>query len=751
MSESKEQHDRLALEYHRRSPSGKIEVVPSKPCVTQRDLSLAYTPGVAAPCLEIARDPSLSAEFTGRANLVGVVTNGSAVLGLGNIGPLASKPVMEGKAVLFKRFAGIDVFDIEVDCSDPDKFIEIVESLGPTFGGINLEDIKAPECFYIERELRKRMNIPVFHDDQHGTAIIAGAALLNALELQGKTIEQAKIVFSGAGAAAMAVGGHLVKLGATQSNITFTDKDGVIYKGRPELDPIYEDIAQETEARTLQDVLPEADVFIGLSVGGILKPEMIRSMADKPIVFALANPTPEIHYAEAKESRPDVIVATGRSDYPNQVNNVLGFPYIFRGALDCGATTVTIEMELAASRAIAELAREVVPDSVRDAYGGETIQFGPEYLIPKPVDQRVLLYVAPAVAAAAAESGVATRPIEDMQAYRDRLAAFLGRTKQVMAQIENKARQNPKKLVFPEGERKRILRAAHELVQHGICHPVLLGETEIIEKHAIDLQIPLDGIEVIDPKKSDASAGYATAYYGIRHRRGVTPRSSSMAMQDPILYGMMMVRTGDADGLVAGVSMNYPDTIRPALQIIGLKPGRRVTAGMYMMLQKERTLFFADTTVNIDPDPETLAEIALMTAEEVRRFDVEPKIAMLSFSNFGSNEHPQASKVRKALKIIRERAPNLVVEGEMQVDPALDPSLAREEFPFSAIQGDANVLVFPELSSANMAYKLMMHAGGAEAVGPILLGMDRPITVCPRGASAEAVFNMAAYTVMSAD
>ena len=444
-------------------------------------------------------------------------------------------------------------------------------------------------------------------------------------------------------------------------------------------------------------------------------------------------------------------MATGRSDYPNQVNNVLGFPYIFRGALDCGATTVTIEMELAASRAIAELAREVVPDSVRDAYGGETIQFGPEYLIPKPVDQRVLLYVAPAVAAAAAESGVAARPIEDMQAYRDRLAAFLGRTKQVMAQIENKARQNPKKLVFPEGERRRILRAAHELVQHGICHPVLLGETEIIEEHARELQIPLDGIDVVDPKKSEQAGGYAAAYYGLRHRRGVTPRSSAMAMQDPILYGMMMVRTGDADGLVAGVSMNYPDTIKPALQIIGLKPGRKVTAGMYMILQKERTLFFADTTVNIDPDPETLAEIALMTAEEVRRFDVEPRIAMLSFSNFGSNEHPQASKVRKALKIIRERAPNLVVEGEMQVDPALDSGLAREEFPFSAIQGDANVLVFPELSSANMAYKLMMHAGGAEAVGPILLGMDRPITVCPRGASAEAVFNMATYTVMSAD
>ena len=750
MSESKEQHDRLALEYHRRSPSGKIEVIPSKPCVTQRDLSLAYTPGVAAPCLEIARDPSLAAEFTGRANLVGVVTNGSAVLGLGNIGALASKPVMEGKAVLFKRFAGIDVFDIEVDCSDPDKFIEIVESLGPTFGGINLEDIKAPECFYIERELRKRMNIPVFHDDQHGTAIIAGAALLNALELQGKTIEEARIVFSGAGAAAMAVGGHLVKLGATQSNITFTDKDGVIYVGRPDLDPIYDAIAQETEARTLSDVLPQADVFIGLSVGGILKPEMIQSMADKPIVFALANPTPEIHYAEAKESRPDVIVATGRSDYPNQVNNVLGFPYIFRGALDCGATTVTIEMELAASRAIAELAREVVPDSVRDAYGGETIQFGPEYLIPKPVDQRVLLYVAPAVAAAAAESGVAARPIEDMQAYRDRLAAFLGRTKQVMAQIENKARQNPKKLVFPEGERRRILRAAHELVQHGICRPVLLGRPILSKSmHGNSRSLSMVSMSLI-PKRATKRVAMQQPIT-VSDTVGVTPRSSAMAMQDPILYGMMMVRTGDADGLVAGVSMNYPDTIRPALQIIGLKPGRKVTAGMYMILQKERTLFFADTTVNIDPDPETLAEIALMTAEEVRRFDVEPRIAMLSFSNFGSNEHPQASKVRKALKIIRERAPNLVVEGEMQVDPALDSGLAREEFPFSAIQGDANVLVFPELSSANMAYKLMMHAGGAEAVGPILLGMDRPITVCPRGASAEAVFNMATYTVMSAD
>jgi|MDSW01.2.fsa_nt_gb malate dehydrogenase (oxaloacetate-decarboxylating)(NADP+) len=742
---------RMALEYHARSPAGKIEVVPTKPCSSQRDLSLAYTPGVAVPCLEIYENPNKAAHYTARGNLVAVVTNGTAVLGLGDIGPLASKPVMEGKAVLFKRFAGIDVFDIEIDEKDPEAFVKIVKSLEPTFGGINLEDIKAPECFYIEKKLRELMNIPVFHDDQHGTAIIASAALLNATKIAGKSLKDCKVVFSGAGAAAIAVSRLLCLFGVERSNIIHCDKDGVIYKGREGLDEVLSAIASDTQGRSLAEVMTGADVFIGLSVGGIVSPDMIRSMAKDPIVFALANPDPEISYPDAKAAREDVILATGRSDYPNQVNNVLGFPYIFRGALDCGATTVTKEMEMAAAKAISELAHEDVPDSVREAYGGKEIQFGRDYLIPKPVDHRVLLWVAPAVAEAAEKSGAASRPIASIEDYKQHLASFLGRRREVMSQISTKARLNPKRIVFPEGHKVRILRACQELVQTGICHPVVLGDEELIRSKASALGVSLEGIELVDPNKSDAHDGYTKVYYEMRHRKGVHLKQAAADMYNPVHFGMMMLRSGDVDGLVSGVSMNYADTIRPALQIIGLREDVKSVAGMYVILQKERTLFFADTTINIDPSAEQMAEIARLTAEEVKRFDLEPRVAMISFSNFGSNPHPFATKVQHATEILHAIDPNMIVDGEMQVEYALDPGIASSEFPFSNIQGDANVLIFPSLESANVAYKLMERIGGAECVGPIVLGMNKPVNVLPRGSTSEAIYNMAAYTCVEAE
>ena len=738
----------LALEYHARSPAGKIEVIPTKPCTSQRDLSLAYTPGVAVPCLEIEKDPSTASLYTIRGNLVGVITNGTAVLGLGNIGPLASKPVMEGKAVLFKRFAGIDVFDLEVDCSDPDRFIDIVKSLEPTFGGINLEDIKAPECFYIEKELREQMNIPVFHDDQHGTAIIAAAALMNATEIAGKSLTECRIVFSGAGAAATACGRLLMSFGVPQPNIMFCDKYGVVFKGRETGDYDQEDIAVDTGCRTLSDAMVDADIFIGLSVGGVVNQDMVRSMGPSPIIFALANPTPEIDYAKAREARDDALIATGRSDYPNQVNNVLGFPYIFRGALDCGATGITTEMELAAARAIAALAKEDVPDSVRDAYGETELRFGPDYFIPKPFDHRVLLWVAPAVAGAAAESGVATEPIEDLEAYQEFLTGFLGKRREVMAHISTVAKDTPKRIVFPEGTEPRILRACHELAHARICAPIVLGDIATVHRVAREAGVSLEGIEIISPTESPRYEAYREEYYALRQRRGITRRTATQALLDPIFFGMLMLQQGDTDGLVAGMSMNYQDTIRPALRIIGLQPTTQVTAGMYMILQRNRTVFFADTTVNIEPDARTLAQIALLTAEEVKNLGWEPRVAMVSFSNFGSSSHPLALKVRQATRMVRDINPDLIVDGEMQIDPALDRGLAEEEFPFSDILGDANILVFPSLESANVAYKLMTKLGEAEAIGPILLGMHKPVNVLPRGCSSEDAFNMAAYTVV---
>ena len=742
-----------ALEYHSRRPAGKIEVRPTKPCDTQWDLSLAYTPGVAVPCLEIERDPTLAAKYTARQNLVAVVTNGTAVLGLGDIGPLASKPVMEGKGVLFKRFAGIDVFDLELDCKDPDELIRIVKALEPTFGGINLEDIKAPECFYIERTLRESMNIPVFHDDQHGTAIISAAAFLNAAEIAGKKPEDCRVVFSGAGAAGVACGNLIAEFGVKPDNIVYCDSKGPIYIGRSGLNESKQALAVRTEARSLADALRGADAFFGVSVGGLVSQDMVRSMAVNPIVFAMANPDPEITYPDAKAARDDVIVATGRSDYPNQVNNVLGFPYIFRGALDCGATTVNQAMKVAAARALAELARQDVPDEVREAYGGGEIRFGPDYLIPKPVDHRVLLYVAPAVALAATASGVARQPLENVEAYRLELAQFHSLTRQMMGQIIRRARKAPKRIVFPEGTQPRILRACRSLADRGIVQPVVLGPEDEVRQVAEQAGVSLEGVELIDNMGAAERArrkSFVDDLFGMRQRKGMTRQTATKAINRKRNYGMMMVRNGDVDGLVAGVGLHYPETIRPALQILGLKEGAKICAGMYMMLLDERTLFFADTTVNIDPTAEQLAEIAVLCAHEVKRLGMTPRVAMLSFSNFGSNDHSRARKVRRATELVRAQRPTLAVDGEMQVDPAVDQALAGAEFPFSQIQGDANILVFPSLEAANVAYKLMARVGGAEAVGPILLGMRHPVNVLQRGASSEEVVNMAAYTAVQA-
>ena len=749
-ADRKEVQRQMALDYHQRTPPGKIEVVASKPCATQHDLSLAYTPGVAVPCLEIADDPPKAALYTARANLIGVITNGTAVLGLGDIGPLASKPVMEGKGVLFKRFAGIDVFDIELDCKDPDQFVELVAALEPTFGGINLEDIKAPECFAIEERLRERMNIPVFHDDQHGTAIIVAAALLNAAEISKRQFHECRVVFSGAGAAAVSCGKLLVDFGIPWEQIVFCDKVGILNHRRDDLGDLYKPLLRDTKARNLGEAMRDADVFIGLSAGGIVSAEMVQGMADDPIVFALANPTPEIAYPSLRAARDDVIAATGRSDYPNQVNNVLGFPYIFRGALDCGATTVNLQMKMAAARALARLARENVPDSVREAYGKRVFEFGRDYLIPKPLDHRVLLWVAPAVAQAAAETGVASRPIGDLDEYRQQLASFLGRRRELMASVSARAAADKRRIVFPEGDKNKVLRACHELLEKEICQPVVLGTPDAINAAAERAGVTVDGVEIVDPKASEHYQQFVESYFELRKRRGVTMRSALIDMSDRVRFGMMLVREGHADGLVCGLSMNYAETIRPALQIIGLSAGVAATAGMYMILLKSRTLFFADTTVNIEPNAETLAEIAILTAAEVRKFDLEPRVAMISFSNFGSNNHRLAQKVKQATEIVRSREPGLKIDGEMQVDTAVDEELATEEFPFSSILGDANILVFPSLEAANTAYKLMARLGGAEAVGPILLGMNRSVNVLPRGATAEDVFNIAAYTALRA-
>jgi len=741
-----------ALEYHSSGRPGKIEVIPSKPTVTQRDLSLAYTPGVAKPCLSIAANPPDVYKYTAKGNLVAVITNGTAVLGLGNIGAAAGKPVMEGKGVLFKRFADIDVFDLEIDTRDTEEFIRCVKLLEPTFGGINLEDIAAPECFEIEERLKKEMNIPVFHDDQHGTAIISAAALINALQVAGKKIEKVKLVISGAGAAAMACLRLYLRLGLRKENVILTDRHGVIYKGRTDdMTPYKEEFAADTKARTLAEALKGADVFVGLSVGGIVTQDMVRPMAKNPIVFAMANPDPEIGYDEATAARPDLIMATGRSDYPNQVNNVLGFPFIFRGALDCRATTINEEMKLAASRALADLAKEDVPDSVLRAYSKDRMTFGREYLIPKPFDYRVLLTVPVAVARAAAETGVAQQPIEDYDEYRRRLENMLGRSRGLMHDIYGRARRNPKRIVFPEGEQEKILRAAKILIDERIAHPILLVRREEIAPLMRKYNIDETKITIIDINHCDGQLEkYAERFYELRKRHGVTLGDAVKILNSRNYFAMMMLELGDADGVIAGLRAYYPATIRPALQILKMRPGVRHVSGAYLLMFKNRMVILADTTVNIDPDSETLVEIAVQTAETAKRFNLEPRIAMISFSNFGSTKDPRAEKVRDAVQILKQRHPDLIVDGEMQADTAVVPEIAAQDYAWSALQGDANVLVFANLDAANAAYKLLWRLGGAEVIGPILQGLAKPVHVLQRGVDVNDIVNMAAIAVLDA-
>jgi malate dehydrogenase (oxaloacetate-decarboxylating)(NADP+) len=741
-----------ALEYHSGGRPGKIEVVPSKPTATQRDLSLAYTPGVATPCLEIAANPADVYKYTAKGNLVAVITNGTAVLGLGDIGAAAGKPVMEGKGVLFKRFADIDVFDIEIDTHDTEEFIRCVKLLEPTFGGINLEDIAAPACFEIEDRLKAEMNIPVFHDDQHGTAIISAAALVNALEIAKKKIGEVRIVISGAGAAAMACLRLYIKLGLNPKNVLLVDRHGVIYRGRKDdMTPYKEEFAADTDRRTLADAFRDADVFIGLSAGGIVSQDMVRSMAPDPIVFAMANPTPEIGYEEAVAARPDVIMATGRSDFPNQVNNVLGFPFIFRGALDCRATTINDEMKLAASHALADLAKEDVPDSVLRAYGKDRIAFGREYLIPKPFDYRVLLNVPVAVARAAAESGVARQPIEDYDVYRRRLENMLGRSRGLMHEMYGRARTSPKRIVFPEGDQEKVVRAAKILIEERLAHPILLVRREAVAPLLQKYNIDESKITIIDILQGDeVCEKYVQRFSELRKRHGITVADSRRILNSRNYYAMMMLENGDADGVIAGLRAYYPATIKPALQILKTRPGVKHVSGAYLLMFKNRMLVLADTTVNIDPDSETLAEIAEQTAETAKRFHLEPRIAMISFSNFGSTKHPDAEKVRDAVQILKQRRPDLIVEGEMQADTAVAPEIARQDYAWSAIQGDANVLVFSNLDAANAAYKLLWRLGGAEVIGPILQGLSKPVHVLQRGVDVNDIVNMAAIAVLDA-
>ena len=739
-----------ALDYHRLGRKGKIEMTPTKPCRTQWDLSLAYTPGVAEPCKEIHRDADLSYEYTARGNLIAVVSNGTAVLGLGNIGAHAAKPVMEGKGVLFKRFADIDVFDLEVGSEDPEDVIKFCQLLEPTCGGINLEDIKAPECFYIEQTLRRTMAIPVFHDDQHGTAIISGAAMLNAAEVVGKALDQLHVVINGAGASAIACGEHYIRLGVRHENILICDTKGVVYAGRTEnMNPYKARFANPTDKRTLADALRGADVLVGLSIGNCVTSEMLGSMADRPIVFALANPVPEIGYDEAQAARPDVIIATGRSDCPNQVNNVLGFPFIFRGALDVRARAINEEMKLAATRALATLAKEDVPDSVLRAYGLGRLQFGPDYIIPKPFDPRVLIWVSAAVAEAAMLTGVAQIQL-DLPDYREQLARRLGRTYEVMQSVRQRAKTAPKRIVFSEGEHDKVLRAAHQLIDERIATPILLGRRAAIETRWRELGFEGMNLQIVDPAHSPHFEAYVEEFYRLRRRRGVTLSEAREQMLNLNYYGAMMVQMGDADGFVAGVSQHYPETIRPALQIIPMRPDvHRVTAVMVMVPKKD-VYFFADPSVNITPSEEDLAEIAVLAAEVAREFGVEPRVAMLSFSNFGSTQHPLAEKMRRATELVMEKDPNLMVDGEMMAETALVPEILAEEYPFSKLKGGATVLVFPGLEAANIAYKMMMRIGGAEALGPILKGLSKSVHVLPRGATVDEIVNMAAIAVVDA-
>jgi len=754
MSNKENSRKEQALEYHANGRPGKIEVVPTKEAKTQKDLSLAYSPGVAIPCTEIKNNPSDVFKYTAKGNLVGVITNGTAVLGLGNIGPLASKPVMEGKAVLFKIFADIDVFDIEINETDPDKFVEIVKSLEPTFGGINLEDIKAPECFYIEQKLKESMSIPVMHDDQHGTAIISSAALLNALELQKKKIEKAKFVVSGAGAAAMACIKLYVALGARYENFILFDKDGVLHTGRTDLGEDRKPFAIKAENMTLVQAFKMADVFLGLSVGNIVTAEMVASMPKNPIVFALANPDPEIDYDAATSVRKDIIMATGRSDYPNQVNNVLGFPYIFRGALDVRAKSINEAMKLAAVNALADLAKSAVPDSVNMAYNQQSLCFGSEYIIPKPLDPRLLSTLAPAVAKAAVASGVAQQPITNWDEYELQLNKRLGLDNQLMRLISNKARRDPKRLVFADAENIKILKAASIVYDDGIAYPILLGNENRIKNLADANNIDISDLPIIDVRSDQMEEKrefFGSILFQKRQRKGVNKHESSKLMLTQNYFGAMMVETGEADAMLSGLTRNYSDGIKPALHIIGTEEGVKKIAGMYLLLTKKGPLFLADTTVNINPNAEELADIALLVAKEVRNFNMEPRIAMLSYSNFGSSDTPEAQMVAEATRIIKQRNPSLIVDGEMQGMLAFNKEILRENYPFSdLVDAQVNVLIFPNLTSGNIAYHLLKEIGGVDIIGPILLGLKKPVNVLQLGSGVRNIINMATVAVVDA-
>jgi malate dehydrogenase (oxaloacetate-decarboxylating)(NADP+) len=741
-----------ALNYHESGRPGKIEVIPSKPTSTQRDLSLAYSPGVAEPCLAIAENIDNVYRYTAKGNLVAVISNGTAVLGLGNIGAEASKPVMEGKGLLFKIFADIDVFDIEIDATDIDKFVDTVKAISPTFGGINLEDIKAPECFEIERRLKEELNIPIMHDDQHGTAIITGAALLNALELVGKDISKVNIVFNGAGASAISCAKLYLSLGAKKENLIMCDSKGVIHTEQEGLDENKQFFATSQKARTLSQALYNADVFVGLSKADILKKEMIQSMAANPIVFALANPNPEIPYKDAIESRNDIIVATGRSDHPNQVNNVLGFPFIFRGALDVHATTINEEMKLAAVYAIAKLAKETVPDDVNLAYSEKNLSFGREYIIPKPIDSRLIYKVAPAVAKAAMQSGVARKTIDNWENYENQLRKRMGHDNKLLKGITDKAKRNPQRVVFAEADHYKILKAAMQVKEEGLAIPILLGDIEKIKQLANEFSIELGDTKIIDCRKEENKRNhYGDLFFEKRKRRGYTLFEARKVMNERNYFGCMMVETGDADALISGLTRKYPDTIKPALEIIGVQEGYKKVAGMYLINSKSGPIFFADTTLNVNPSSEDLVEIVMLAAHEVRQFNITPRVAMLSYSNFGSSESAETKTVRKAVEILHKNHPGIIVDGEVQANFALNTELLKEQFPFSVLgENKPNILIFPNLAAGNIAYKLMMELANEEAIGPILLGLKKSVHILQLGSTVREIVNMVSIAVIDA-
>jgi len=743
-----------ALDYHSQGRPGKIKVVPTKNTKTQRDLSLAYSPGVAEPCLAIKENPEDVYKYTAKGNLVAVISNGTAVLGLGDIGPEAGKPVMEGKGVLFKIFADIDVFDIELNAKGVEEFITVVKALEPTFGGINLEDIKAPECFEIEKRLKAELNIPVMHDDQHGTAIISAAALINALELVGKKIEAVKIVVNGAGAAAIACAKLYIELGASKANILMLDSKGILNTSRTGLDEMKQEFIIDTPLNTLEEALVNADVFIGLSKAGVLTADMVKSMAAKPVVFAMANPDPEITWEEAVAARPEVIMATGRSDYPNQVNNVLGFPFIFRGALDVRATTINEAMKMAAVRALAAMTKEPVPDMVMMAYGEKNLSFGPQYIIPKPLDPRLLTTVAPAVAKAAMESGVARHPITDWEKYDHELKARLGLDNYIVRVLYNKARKDPRKVVFAEADNVKVLKAAQIVKDEGIAHPILLGDERRINQLLADNKIDLKDVLIIDPRSEEMTEKrnrFGELFFEKRQRKGFNMYEAKKIMRERNYFGCMMVETGEADALISGLTRNYPDTIRPALEIIGMEPGVKKVAGMYVILRPQGPLFLADTTVNLNPTAAELADITLLTANEVRQFNIEPRVAMLSYSNFGSSTTPEARMVAQAYEMVKQKDPGLIVDGEIQASLAFNKEVLKDSYPNSPlIDGEVNTLIFPNLAAGNIAYNLLMEVGGFEVIGPVLLGLKKPVHILQLGSSVRQICSMVAMAVMDA-